>query len=252
MESARRSKVSVEKILEEIDFYNTDYSKYGNEIYEKISSRVAHWINFESDDFFSIRIHLLLDYIKQRQNIIWVDAGFSIPYLKTSQEFDSRTDIEAILVDKYQSAFDFYDIVNGISEYGKDRVDTLVKADFNERSCVDLVAKEVLRRQSNNHQEILVSAADVVEHLDDVSVFWELCREIQSRSGLTVRVYITLPVCDSIPSHKLAFSTERNALAFVESYLNVEESEILAPSDDHREDSLLKACVCAFGTLRQY
>ena len=42
--------------LAAIDRYNSDYSAYGNEVYEEVETRVAHWSNFYLDAWFQHRL----------------------------------------------------------------------------------------------------------------------------------------------------------------------------------------------------
>jgi hypothetical protein len=240
-------------ILAAVDFYNADYSAYDNSIYNNISTRLAHWVNYRDRGWFTKRIELVLKSLKESRNALLVDIGFSISYLKASGEFSERTDLSTLLVEKFESAAEFHALLKKALPETRDLCDHLLLADVDTpEGCKSVVDSVFSLVESHAHatDEILISAIEVVEHLEHIPQFWKMCAEIEKRSGLPTRLYVTLPICDSIPSHTAAFRTQENAVTYLRAYMDVDHSVLLSPPNHIYASSFLKGCVCVFGSMR--
>jgi hypothetical protein len=240
-----------DQLLAEVEYYNTQFSAYGNEIYRNISVRVAHWWNYKTHNWFARRIDYYLDKLVQMPNPLLIDVGFSIPYLQTDGRFAERRDIKALLIDKEENALDFYRAICKLVPTARQDQDDLVIGDIEDQG--DL-AKIRARMQSllsyGDVQSILVVASEVIEHLKDERAFWKFVEMITRIWGRPIPIYITLPIGQKIPSHNLCFISEAEAFRYLEDRMVVEDSITLRPPADAVASPYHVGCICAFGQVR--
>ncbi len=244
----RRTGKSSDEILKEVQQYNTQFSSYDNAIYSRVSTRLAHWWNYEDQNWFARRIDLYLEQLRHDRNVMLVDIGFSVPYLYAVPYFAERTDIAAVLVDKERSAELFYQIITDLASSSRRASDHIVIADIEEDEGQFTVVS-VLRNAMQLHhpKSILVVASEVVEHLSNTRRFWQLISTMGMMTRIPLLLYITLPIGDKIPSHTVSFATEGDALSMISQWIEIRKYYVLRPPSHNEESPYLRACVCVFG-----
>ncbi len=245
-EFAQALRVPQEELVEGIDFYNHDFSAYGNEVYSRIETRVAHWMNYQEGGWFQHRLDDALDTAAAFDVV--VDLGFSVPYAYTYPDLRDHPGPRFVLVDREPSAVDFYKLIVGLRgwQHAAKR-DTVISADVES----DVGRAEILNTIARYRpSSVLVIASEVVEHLTDDRQCWNLMRAIHNLPSVKkTRVYVTLPVGRQIPSHTHEFRTEAAALQYLAARMRVDRHRVLTPREAEKRTPFLEACVCAIGQM---
>lgn len=245
-----------------VNFYNDDYSTYGNEIYEDVRSRIAHWINFQRPSWFNKRLDPWLRLIRKRlsesdgsQPIISIDIGFSVPYVYTDADLVSDQRLRCVFVDKESSAAHFYNTISRKLGISRDGLDQVVVADIeNTYDWLDVeLAIRSVSSARNSAPRIIISASEVIEHLRTPSRFFACCAALEEIFQTKVDVFLTLPIGRQIPSHERAFDTTAAALRFVKKYMVVTSHSAIEPSEaDGPVSPYLTACLCVIGRCKAH
>lgn len=247
---ARKFALTEAEILSDVARYNRDYTQYGNEVYEKITTRVAHWWNYESQNWFAQRVNICLDKLHYMSNSIFLDIGFSIPYLLADRRFINRSDIHSLLVDRHENVVQFYHAITELCSSHRQKHDTILVADIDREVERGKIRNSVLKLSEGIETgSMLVGAMEVIEHLEDDGHFWELLADIRSISRHNPLVYVTLPIGQKIPSHNLSFGSEADVIEYLSDRMNLHEHVTLVPPIDEFSP-YLAGCVCAFGEIQ--
>lgn len=228
-----------------VDYYFADMHDYDNEIYKENASRVAHWIGFAKDDWFSRRINLFLHEAKHAAAC--VDLGFSIPYAyEHPSEFPNT---QFLFVDKEESSRVVYDaLVKHFSLQARAAMDSVVIADIEKNSHHSRVVEGFNKIEMNRDGKLLIVASEVIEHLKNQKACISLIRSLIDNWKGKHEIFITLPIGEKIPSHEYAFRNEDEAYDFTSSWLNPSSRAVLKPGNPIH-GSPLESCVCIKGQL---
>jgi len=254
---SRRFSLSPKEILEFVKHYNSDFSQYDNHIYEHIGSRIAHWWNFETHDWFAKRIDIYLDYLEKitsdpRARVFLLDIGFSIPYVFSRHRLVQRNNLSCLLVDKERSAKRFFYAVRDHLKVTRVGLDQVMVADIerpDDRKQLLEQIRELGAKQRPN--QLLLAGSEVIEHLDDPEAFWMLADAIKLRRSGQINIYATLPIGKKIPSHTLEFLTAADAFEYLSARLNIRDKWFLKPPARKLTSPYLQECVCVLGTLKK-
>jgi len=227
--------------------YNNDYSQYGNEVYERITTRIAHWWNYEDHNWFASRIDLFLDQLLKIPRPLLLDIGFSVPYLVADRRFVGRNDVQAVLVDKCDNVIPFCDAIFELLPSERRARHHIVIADVDVEDDRDRICNTVadLAKQEKV-QSIFVSATELIEHLENANHFWNLLSALSGWTEMEPCVYVSLPVGAKIPSHIISFASSADAVEYLQRHMQIDQCTVLeAPPAESTE--YLRECVCAFG-----
>ena len=252
---SKRFGITTNELTKFISYYNEDFSAYDNHVYEHVGSRIAHWWNFEDHDWFSKRIDIYLDYLeillKSQKNITLIDIGFSVPYAYTRKSLICNNNLSLLLIDKEKSAKRFFNAISEFLSIHRKYLDNVLINDI-EITNSNLIIYEELNLIKNHKppNSVIISASEVIEHLDNQDKFWELLKNIKNVLKLEPIIYATLPVGKKIPSHSVEFLTASDAFTDLSNYLNIIEKWFLHPSQSESVSPFLQECVCVLGTLK--
>ena len=255
---ARRFGEPKEDLLKFVEYYNSDFSAYDNHVYEHIGSRIAHWQNFERNDWFARRIHLYLDILEKltanpQCRTTVVDIGFSVPYVYSRQILVGRANLSSVLIDKERSAKRFHSAIADLRGVKRNALHKVIVADIeivHEQQRIWNALHSLSAATPPN--TVLIVASEVIEHLDEPTSFWKLLEGIRIPGSPQILVYATLPVGKKIPSHTMEFLTSSDAFDYLSRHVQIWEKTLLRPPDRGNVSPYLKECVCVFGGLRRY
>jgi len=226
----------------EIRRYNADFSAYDNKIYKLVETRIAHWINFLNNDWFSHRLSWPLRSAVEYDVII--DLGFSVPYSYSKPALVRRAKPHWIFVDKESSAVKFYDLLLEMESLGDLRKrDAVLQADVelaSDRSRIIEIVKSL------EPESLLIVASEIIEHLEHPQNIWELIQELLGLSK-QAHAYITLPIGKIIPSHTMEFLADKDAAKYVAEYMDIKWERTFKPSTNVQVSPYLRQCYCALG-----
>jgi hypothetical protein len=227
----------------EVIAYSADFSAYGNEVYERLETRVAHWINFQEQNWFQRRLDRAFEAMRTADVVL--DLGFSVPYAYTFQHLRDSATLRCVFVDKCASAARFVDIVARLHGWERGTLDQVVIADLETHGCDDVfLAVAELKPRS-----LVVVASEVLEHLQNDDPTWNLVRRVQHlESVTTTKFFVTLPVGRRIPSHFKEFLRSDDAVEYLRARMAIEHQYLIAPPTDSERSPFLEACLCAEGT----
>lgn len=226
-----------------VDFYLRDFSAYGNEIYEALPTRAAHWISFHEQGWFQRRLDRA--FLAMQHADVVVDLGFSVPYPYTNAAIrNSQT--RFVFVDRHQSALDFYDRIVRTNRWDKRlTLDKTLLADIEKEECCNDVLAAV---RAMAPRRLLIIASEVLEHLHHDDHAWKLIRKLERLESVErCEAFVTLPVGKRIPSHMLQFRSSNAAEGYLSSHMAQYESYVLQSGEREARSPYLKACLCAFG-----
>ncbi|GAB6843716.1 hypothetical protein [Methylorubrum rhodinum] len=190
-----------------------------------------------------------MDELYELRNVLFIDVGFSIPYLLMQKRFANRNDIFSILIDKEQNCKIFYDFINQTVHQNRSELDSVIIADIEyeeDQKSIISFAKNIVQRESVN--VLFICGSELVEHLNDKENFWTFCKGIEE-IGVNTLCYVTLPIGKKIPSHNFHFIDEDCAYLELEKHMILSKIEVLRPSAD-AVSPYLTSCFCAFGSIR--
>lgn len=244
---AEKAGLSTAGVLDAVAEYNADFAGYGDEVYTKVTTRLAHWLNYHKRDWFSYRIDLYLDHLIGLPRPLLIDIGFSVPYTRAREMQSDR--VPALLVEKERSSLEFCKL---LEEHTASRPahEVVLLADVEDRADQMSIARNAtLLATTYSTKSILLAASEVVEHLMNAEEFWRLACLIHSKVRVPLHLYVTLPVGTIIPTHKIEFKDEQTALRYLKERMHVYEYAVLRPQTNMPHSPHLEACVCAFGTI---
>lgn len=204
-----------------VDFYNSDFSAYGNEIYREVSSRVAHWLNFQEQGWFAKRLSYYLDNYGDYDLVI--DLGFSVPYVYARHDV-AVADTRFLFIDKYESAKSCFDAIRTLYEISR-KDDSVMLADIEHDATVARVCSVV---NDSREKSILIVGSEIVEHLSDPQCFWAIPRRL-AETGYRVDCFVTLPIGKKIPSHTIEFRSNEEADQYLQNFLTRKHTGRLFP-----------------------
>lgn len=237
-----------------VEYYNADYSKYGNEVYSKVESRIAHWLNFQENGWFQQRINHYLDLVEGylTEKVLVIDIGFSAPYAYRRKSLEESEFVSFLFVDKEPSAIAFSKELVVMLDLPARKLDQFLVADVESAQGVARILQEASSLSSSlKPLRILVVASEVLEHLKDQKSFWNMCRDLGQLSNdpIPVSVYVTLPVGCGIPSHTCEFLDLEAAKTFLNNEMTVVREWLVQPPTNIDKNPFLSACFCAEGVL---
>lgn len=198
------------------NYYNNDYSAYGNEVYEDIKVRLVHLDNFLKENWWNNRFYFLFrDFCKYEEI---VDIGFSVPYLPIYLSRRNRIQElpRLVYVDGNETSKKLATII----------LDMLgIKARFvvgdaqNQNTWNDI--KEVTL-----YGKRLFTAFETIEHFEKPELFW---KELANYNGDIL--ILSLPIGKKIPSHHSVFSDEVEVTNYLEKYLNISEMKVFSSAE---------------------
>ena len=245
---SKKFKIDFDQLYDFIDYYNSNYAQYSNDIYTKIETRIAHWYNYQTEFWFNKRINILIGLLEYQNPDCVIDIGYSVPYYYQNQYlYDSKT--KFAFIDKEESSIYFYNEFVDFNHF-HDRL----KTDFVIKADIDLLKDHVVITEKVCQiicESYLIVAIELVEHLNNPSNFWRLLNSIsRSLKNKKCFCYITLPVGEKIPSHNLCFSSNEEVLSYLSSYIEVLFYNFISPPSEKLKSKYLQSCVCAFGFLK--
>ena len=229
-----------------VDLYLKDFSAYGNEIYDDIATRLAHWISFQEQGWFQRRLDRAFLAMQNADAI--VDLGFSVPYAYTNRLVREDLSKRFILVDRTRSALDFYDAITRMNRWQRRcSLDRTILADIEAPLGKQRILAAV---DSLKPTSLLIIASEVVEHLTDDSQLWEIVLALESVPSVRrCECFITLPIGRRIPSHTIEFRTSDAALGYLRRQMVTCQSFLLQPALKAETNKFLSACLCATGRV---
>lgn len=239
------------KLTEFVDFYNTDFSKYDNLVYNNIGSRLAHWWNFRRGGWFAQRIeHVLneIEYILKRRPCVFLDIGFSVAYISSKKKLWSNKSLSAIFVDKEASAIQFNEILTHklAVSYDSQSLQMDIENPDDQKTLIEITKIAVKKHVS---AQVVVCASEVIEHLQHPDNFWRFLNDI-SKTHLDVLIYATLPIGAKIPSHNMEFLDKESVLKYLEKFIDIDKQWHLTPGKDEKSSVFLEECVCVLGRAK--
>jgi hypothetical protein len=193
-------------------FYNSDYSVYGNEVYDDIKVRLVHLENFLQNNWWNNRFYFLWRDWKKYNEII--DIGFSVPYLPLfvrQHEGNVAMLPNLIYVDGNTTSMNVSEVI--LKQLG-------VRAEYVVGSALHSSTWKEIQTKTRDGRK-LFTAFETIEHFDNPQLFWN---EISAyRGGALI---LSLPIGPKIPSHTLAFENEEEVLRYLEPYLQVREYKV--------------------------
>lgn len=228
-----------------VEFYNRDFSAYGNEVYASIGSRVAHWANFLDRGWFQHRLDLPL--LLAPDFDVVLDLGFSVPYAFATPHLREQERTRYLFADREASCQTFFDSLVAMEGWqtAASRSRVLV-ADIGEEHGRAALTKAV---QALQPRTLLVVASEVLEHLPNTKPVWHwLTTELVMGALEHTEIYLTLPIGRQIPSHTLEIRTAEDAARWVNRYLpNHSGFVISAPGKP--STPYLEAAYCAWSRI---
>ena len=238
-----------------VDYYNRDFSAYGDEVYADVRSRIAHWVNFQNGGWFADRLNIFLNRVEhlQAHSLAVVDLGFSVPYAYSRANIASSRQTRFLFVDKEASTLQFYNaLVENQGQLFRTPLDTLLLADIETPRGADRVAAAAKGSLINGTppDNLLILCSEVIEHLRKPDRAWQLMRKLVTTfHGTRHEIHLTLPIGQIIPSHTMSFETADSAKAYVDRHMNVTHWSVLQPGPHDLKSEFLTHCVYAQGTL---
>lgn len=231
------------KLNKGVNFYLRDFSAYGNEVYEELPTRAAHWISFHEQGWFQRRLDRA--FLAMQHADVVVDLGFSVPYPYTNATIRNSS-TRFVFADRHHSALDFYDRIVRKNRWEKRlALDTTLLADIESAGCCNDVIAAV---RALAPKRLLIIASEVLEHLQNDAHAWKLIRNLESLASVErCETFVTLPVGKRIPSHILQFRSSHAAEDYLASHMSQYQSYVLQSGGTEAKSPYLKACLCAFG-----
>lgn len=228
--------------------YNTDFSVYGPEVYQRLTTRIAHWDAYLAGNWFQRRLDVALEAAANADVVL--DLGFSVPYAYTVSAFRKAVRPRFVFVDNAESAFEFYRLLVGQAGWEQlAQRDLLVKADLEDSDAVASILRVV---QSTRAKSIVVIASEVVEHLTNDGPLWQLLSAIGSDPEVErAAAYVTLPIGRRIPSHMKEFRKIADAQRFLRSELLIRREGVLEAPPESFNREFLSACFWVEADLRR-
>jgi hypothetical protein len=235
-----------------LDFYNNDFSAYGNEVYTDVRSRIAHWVNFSAGGWFAERLNIFLNRVDEFSNepLVVVDLGFSVPYAYARPSLLEAKDTRFLFVDKEVSTLQFYScFVARNNLRARSSLDWPILADIeSEQGNKRIVGAARALLTENRPRKLLIFSSETIEHLAAPAQAWKLMKDLtHAYDGIDHEIHITLPIGRIIPSHTISFETVESARDYVERHMTVTDWTILQPGPDQSPSVFLTHCVYARG-----
>jgi hypothetical protein len=229
----KKFKISEEAFKKHKKYYNNQFDKYDNEIYQDIKTRLVHLDNFSERNWFNKRYNLLFkkyplfDYI--------VEVGFGLPYLYLRTEKERLNELPSLIyVDIYESALKVSKEI--IKNLGRNA--DFIKGDIEEEETWDLIKEKI------NGKTLLVGI-EVLEHLKNPNYFWENAKKLNPS-----KIIISLPIGPKISSHHSFFLTEKKARDYLEKYIIIEDENIIKPLNKSKRSINEYKDIIVYGKLK--
>jgi hypothetical protein len=212
-------------------FYNSDYSVYGNEVYDDIKVRLVHLENFLQNNWWNNRFYYLWREWQKYDEII--DIGFSVPYLPlyVRQYSDTATLPKLLYVDGNETSKKVSEIIlseiNGSAQYV---VGSALEAS---------TWKEIHKNTGKGRK--LFTAFETIEHFEDSAPFWKELHEYKGND-----LILSLPIGPKIPSHHLVFTEVEHVFDYLKKYIEIKEYTVF---DGLQNDSSYRIFTC-IGEIR--
>ncbi len=198
------------------EYYNGNYSSYGNEVYEDMRVRLVHLENFLQENWWNNRFHFLWKSFRNYEQII--DIGFSVPYLplKLAQEDSLSLLPKMIYVDTNETSKKLAEVI----------LDTLgVSGEFVVGSATEENTWNDIEKLTIPGKK-LFTAFETIEHFEHPELFW---KELSRFKGNDLT--LSLPIGEKIPSHHSVFMTEAEVTKYLEQYLDITEIHVFDGKD---------------------
>lgn len=200
-EVCNRLDLSKKDIIEAFDYYNTYVFEIENSVYEKRSIRAAMFIEYLIEgSWHQQRQSVLLDFLNYFKPKTIIDIGFGTP-TKYVQEYCQRNkDVQLTLADKFQSAFDFAEVVLDCSFPGWTNKITFTNIDLDAPSYIGDYEAYIFQ--------------DTIEHSICPRDF--LLNTV-TNSGRNSIFLLSIPIAPLIPCHHIHWQTKMEALRWLQS-----------------------------------
>ena len=206
--------ISKKEIVEGYLFYSLDVMAYSNEVYENLGTRFAMYIQTLLPGSWHIkRQNVVFNMINKIKPKSIVDMGFGIPgkYIK---DYVLKNDVDLLLVDFYDSAFDFSEKLLDIWDSKWKENISFKNLDMNQEKYID------------DYDCFLFM--DSIEHVNNPSRY--LKRTVKkSRPGS--KFIFSIPIGPMIPSHKIGWKDKEEAVNWLEECgLKIDSEEKVYPN----------------------
>ena len=193
------------------NFYNNDFKEYGNEIYNDFKVRLVHLKYFLENSWWNNRFHFLWKYYKNYEQVI--DLGFSVPYLPIHlYKLGKLNELPKMLyVDGNETSKKLADNILGKLN---------IRAKFVTGDLLDKSTWKSIDSDLTNDSK-LFCLFETIEHLNDPTEFWG---HIGKYNGSDMT--LSLPIGFKIPSHNHSFQNEKEAINYIQQYLELKESKV--------------------------
>ena len=234
------------KIAQFCKFYNSEMHSYGNEIYQHVETRIAHWINFQEGGWFHRRLDYYLESFQSWDLVI--DLGFSVPYPYLRPKL-SASETRFLFVDRELSSHHFYQVLVGENSLDSRKdLDLVLMADIESQEDHGRIIQAA---QGYRPDSVMCVASEVIEHLVRSEIAWDLVRALASQLQVEkFLLYVTLPIGKKIPSHELVFENLAAARSYLSSHMTIEWERVLTPSNEAEAIPGFEACFCAAGRVK--
>lgn len=197
-------------------FYNDEYDKYGNEVYEDVRSRLTHLKYFLENSWWNSRFHFLWKYFKRYSQI--VDLGFSVPYLPLHLNQEKRLGEAPQLL--YVDGNDTSQRLAQIILTGLEVQAQFIVGDLENSVTWNSINKSLVSGKT------LFTSFETIEHLKNPERFW---RQLKNHAGSDM--ILSLPIGPQIPSHRSFFENEEQVRSYISHYLEIKEEKIFDGKD---------------------
>ena len=227
----KKFKISDEEFEKHKEYYNNNFDKYDNDVYNDVKTRLVHLKNFsEKKNWFNKRYNLLFKKYQSFDSI--VEIGFGLPYLPL--KIKNITSKNLVYADKYDSAI----------EVSKEILKSLgLNADFIKGNAEDYTLWSNIEKKCKGN--VLLVGIEAVEHLNSPDSFWRNAKSINPS-----KLIISLPIGPKIPSHNLYFKNIKEALEYLGRYMIIEEREIIKLSGKSKRNIDQYKNLIVFGRLK--
>ncbi len=207
--------ISPKELEEFSEYYNKDYSTYGNEVYEDIKVRLVHLENFLKENWWNNRFFFLWKYFSNYDEII--DIGFSVPYLPIHlSKLNKVQELPRLVyVDGNETSKKLAEVILDVLN---------IKAQFITGDAQNHNTWSEIKHVSSGYKR-LFTAFETIEHFDHPELFWEGIADFRGDS-----LILSLPIGEKIPSHYSVFSNEIEITQYLEKYLEIQEKKVFSSS----------------------
>lgn len=211
-------KLSKEKVIQAYINYDMDISAYENEIYESLAMRAVLYLhNLLRGSWHQERQQAVLYMLKIANPKSIVDMGFGVP-TKYIREYILKQRTKLVLIDFYESAFQFSKILLDYLDYSWKEFISFKKLDMNTHEFVGKFDCYIFQ--------------DSIEHVKNATEY--LSKTIKS-APLNSKFILSLPIGPLVPVHTISWKSNEEVRKWLDNCglkINTEKEVHVNPKVD--------------------